>query len=64
MIKNLSKTKSTSKISSTTSMMLDQKLTLNNYYENWTDRAYMSPTVFKRFLACEAEALAELQGKW
>lgn len=24
----------------------------------------MSPTVFKRFLACEAEALAELQGKW
>ncbi|MEK0404827.1 PD-(D/E)XK nuclease-like domain-containing protein [Lactiplantibacillus plantarum] len=64
MIKNLSKTKSTSKTFSTTSMMLDQKLTPNNYYENWTDRAFMSVTWFKKFLVCESEALAELTGKW
>ncbi|MBO9166203.1 PD-(D/E)XK nuclease-like domain-containing protein [Lactiplantibacillus pentosus] len=60
MIKSLSKTKSTSKTSSTTS----ETLTPANYYDRWTDRDYMSPTVFKRFLACEAEALSELQGKW
>lgn len=45
-------------------MMLDQKLTPNNYYENWTDRAFMSVTWFKKFLVCESEALAELTGKW
>ncbi|MDH5112872.1 PD-(D/E)XK nuclease-like domain-containing protein, partial [Lactiplantibacillus plantarum] len=60
MIKNLSKTKSTSKTSSTTS----ENLTPANYYDRWTDQSFMSATWFKKFLACEAEALAELQGKW
>lgn len=64
MIKNLPKTKPTSKTFSTALTMSDRKLTQANYYENWTDHAWMSPTLFKRFLACEAEALAELQGKW
>ena len=60
MIKNLSKTKSTSKTSSTTS----ETLTPANYYDRWTDQSFMSATWFKKFLACEAEALAELTGKW
>ncbi|WP_319637245.1 PD-(D/E)XK nuclease-like domain-containing protein [Lactiplantibacillus plantarum] len=64
MIKNLPKTTPTSKTCSTTSAMLNRKLTPDNYYENWTDQAYMSPTMFKRFLACESEAFAELRGKW
>lgn len=64
MIKNLPKTGPTSKTSSTISMMLDQKLTPANYYDYWTDQAFMSVTWFKKFLVCESEALAELTGKW
>ncbi|QHS19974.1 PD-(D/E)XK nuclease-like domain-containing protein [Lactiplantibacillus plantarum] len=60
MIKSLSKTKSTSK----TSLITSETLTPANYYDRWTDQSFMSATWFKKFLACEAEALAELQGKW
>ena len=35
-----------------------------NYYSQEANEHYMSVTVFKRFLACEAEALAELKGIW
>lgn len=35
-----------------------------NYYSREANKHYMSVTVFKRFLACEAEALAELKGIW
>lgn len=39
-------------------------LTPTNYYDIATDWQYMSPTWFKKFLACEAEALAELKQIW
>ncbi|GAK47746.1 phage regulatory protein [Secundilactobacillus oryzae JCM 18671] len=40
------------------------RLTADNYYDVATDWQYLSPTVYKRFLKCEAEALAELKGEW
>lgn len=48
------------KISST------KKFTLNStsYYTKEANERYMSPTWFKKFLKCEAEALAELRGRW
>ncbi|VDG33352.1 hypothetical protein [Lactobacillus plantarum] [Lactiplantibacillus mudanjiangensis] len=39
-------------------------LTPSNYYDIKTDWQYMSPTWFKKFLACEAEAIAELKQSW
>ncbi|GEO68010.1 hypothetical protein LSP04_24290 [Levilactobacillus spicheri] len=39
-------------------------LSSTNYYSNAANRSYMSPTWFKKFIACEAEALAELRGDW
>lgn len=41
-------------------------LTVNkdNYYSLDTSFKYQSATWFKKFLTCEAEAMAELQGKW
>lgn len=45
-------------------MTLKHQLTPANYYDLETDRQYMSVTWFKKFLTCEAEALAELAGKW
>lgn len=47
--------------------MLQPKMTeLNskNYYTNETDWEYQSPTWFKKFLSCEAEAVAELNGDY
>lgn len=40
------------------------QLTADNYYDVETDWQYLSPTVFKRYLGCEAEALAEMKGEW
>lgn len=40
------------------------ELTQENYYENWTDWKYLSPTWFKKFKKNEAEAMAELKGEW
>jgi len=40
------------------------QLTPDNYYDVETDWQYLSPTVFKRYLACEAEAFAEMNDDW
>lgn len=40
------------------------KLNRKNYYSNKTDWGYQSATWFKKFMSCEAEALAELKGDW
>jgi hypothetical protein len=42
----------------------DDELTVENYYQQDTDWRWQSPTWFKKFLACEAEALAELKGDY
>nr|WP_258522742.1 PD-(D/E)XK nuclease-like domain-containing protein [Levilactobacillus brevis] len=39
-------------------------LNSDNYYSQKANRNFMSPTWFKKFVACEAEALAELRGEW
>lgn len=39
-------------------------LNKNNYYDSSTDLIYQSPTFFKKFLACEAETMAEIKGDW
>ncbi|WP_334806051.1 PD-(D/E)XK nuclease-like domain-containing protein, partial [Lacticaseibacillus paracasei] len=36
----------------------------DNYYSLDTSFKYQSASWFKKFLTCEAEAMAELQGKW
>lgn len=41
-------------------MILNSK----NYYDKATDIAYQSPTFFKKFLTCEAETMAELNGEY
>lgn len=38
-----------------------QALTSSNYYSNESDKQYLSATWFKKFMACEASALFELQ---
>lgn len=40
------------------------QLTANNYYTHETDKAYMSVSLFKDFLKCEACALAKLNDEW
>ncbi len=40
------------------------KLTPNNYYSHEANVAYQSATWFKKFMSCEAEAVAELNGTW
>lgn len=42
----------------------DIKLVDDNYYSKDTDWFWQSPTWFKKFLNCEAEALAELKGDY
>src|SRR5699024_9209884 len=39
-------------------------LTQENYYDRSTDWDYQSPTFFKKFLKCEAETMAELNGEY
>ncbi|WP_363473573.1 PD-(D/E)XK nuclease-like domain-containing protein [Companilactobacillus musae] len=39
-------------------------LTQNNYYDLSTDISWQSPTFFKKFLACEAETMAELNKEY
>ena len=39
-------------------------LNSNNYYDSSTDLIYQSPTYFKKFLACEAETMAEIKGEY
>lgn len=39
-------------------------LTRENYYDRSTDWDYQSPTFFKKFLKCEAETMAELNGEY
>ncbi|WP_324287553.1 PD-(D/E)XK nuclease-like domain-containing protein [Levilactobacillus brevis] len=39
-------------------------LNSDNYYSQEANKNFMSPTWFKKFVACEAEALAELRGEW
>lgn len=39
-------------------------LTPSNYYSHETDKQYMSVSLFKNFLKCEAAALAELNDEW
>lgn len=39
-------------------------LNSSNYYDNSTDLIYQSPTYFKKFLACEAETMAEIKGEY
>ena len=39
-------------------------LNRQNYYDSKTDLAYQSPTYFKKFLACEAETMAEIKGTY
>ncbi|MFC6324009.1 PD-(D/E)XK nuclease-like domain-containing protein [Companilactobacillus baiquanensis] len=43
-----------------------KRISLNseNYYDLTTDKQYQSPTFFKKFLACEAAAMAEINGKY
>ncbi|WP_282804082.1 PD-(D/E)XK nuclease-like domain-containing protein [Secundilactobacillus kimchicus] len=53
-----------SKTSSTASTKPLSTLTASNYYDVATDWQYLSPTVYKRFLTCEAEALAEMKGDY
>lgn len=48
------------KISSAKQFTLDS----TSYYTQEANEHYMSPTWFKKFLKCEAEALAELRGRW
>lgn len=40
------------------------QLTQSNYYTHETDKAYMSVSLFKDFLKCEACAWAKLNDKW
>ncbi|MQS88258.1 PD-(D/E)XK nuclease-like domain-containing protein [Companilactobacillus mishanensis] len=40
------------------------KLTSKNYYDKSTDIEYQSATFFKKFLKCEAETMAELNGTY
>lgn len=40
------------------------KLNQNNYYDIKTDWEYFSPTFFKKFLKCEAAAVAQLNEVW
>lgn len=40
------------------------QLTQNNYYTHETDKQYMSVSLFKDFLKCEACALAKLNDEW
>lgn len=44
----------------------DKPISLNseNYYDLETDQQYQSPTFFKKFLACEAETMAEINGEY
>ncbi|WP_319592877.1 PD-(D/E)XK nuclease-like domain-containing protein [Schleiferilactobacillus harbinensis] len=56
-----SQTRSQSKPAST---MKTFRLSDANYYSREANQHYMSATLFKQFLACEAEALAELRGVW
>lgn len=44
----------------------NKQMTLNrqNYYDSSTDLVYQSPTYFKKFLACEAETMAEIKGEY
>ncbi len=35
-----------------------------NYYSTEADLAYMSVSQYKKFLECEAAALAKLKGEW
>lgn len=42
----------------------DLQLTSDNYYDNITDWKWQSFSWFKKFLSCEAEALAELKGDY
>lgn len=44
----------------------DKPISLNseNYYDSETDEQYQSPTFFKKFLACEAETMAEINGDY
>lgn len=39
-------------------------LNSDNYYNSSTDLIYQSPTYFKKFLACEAETMAEIKGEY
>lgn len=39
-------------------------MTESNYYDTETDKVYQSPTFFKKFIACEAETMAEINGTW
>ena len=39
-------------------------LNQKNYYDRSTDWDYQSPTFFKKFLKCEAETMAELNGEY
>jgi len=43
-----------------------KQISLNseNYYDLETDKQYQSPTFFKKFLTCEAETMAELNGEY
>lgn len=44
----------------------DKQISLNrdNYYDRTTDVLYQSPTFFKKFLSCEAETMAEINGEY
>ena len=40
------------------------ELSESNYYDLESDRRYMSNSLYKRFLTCEAQAMAYLAGEW
>ncbi|MCM6843990.1 PD-(D/E)XK nuclease-like domain-containing protein [Latilactobacillus curvatus] len=50
-----------SQLSKTTQKKLKEPLNSQNYYDNTADWRYMSPTLFKRFMACEFSALHALE---
>lgn len=39
-------------------------LTDANYYDHETDKEFQSVSIFKKFMSCEAEAMAEINDEW
>lgn len=44
--------------------MIPHSLTNENYFSSENNRKYMSASQFKSFMKCEAETLAEIEGKY
>lgn len=43
---------------------MKKKLTNENYFSDWAEKNYCGSSQLKRFVACEAHAMAVLDGKW